>query len=120
MSFRFLFYTSILRTFNNLQANVRMSDSFTLILHLTPEAESGWPSLRKNDLGTPHSLHARRSPTPHVDSFAEVMYYTIQCPLLTIGRLWQPHLRPKENIGLQAEYSLRCSEHDNDDEPYSR
>lgn len=48
-----------------------------LVLNLTPKAESGWHSLRKNDFGTPHSLHARRSPTPHVDSFAEEMYYTI-------------------------------------------
>lgn len=53
-----LFYASILLIFNNLQVNVRIRDFFTLIIHLTPEEESGLLSLRK-DIETPNK-HTKR------------------------------------------------------------
>lgn len=53
-----LFYTSFSLIFNNLQANVRIRDYFTLIMHLAPEEESGLLSLRK-DIETPNK-HTKR------------------------------------------------------------
>ena len=56
--FFFLFYTFILLIFNNLQANAKIRDFFTLIMHLAPEEEFGLLSLRK-DIETPNK-HTKR------------------------------------------------------------
>ena len=53
-----LFYTFILLIFNNLQANVKIRDFFTLIMHLAPEEEFGLLSPRK-DIETPNK-HTKR------------------------------------------------------------
>ncbi len=58
ISFCPLFYTSFSLIFNNLQANVRIRDFFTLIMHLAPEEEFGLLSPRK-DIETPNK-HTKR------------------------------------------------------------
>lgn len=48
----------MLLIFNNLQANVKIRDFFTLIIHLAPEEEFGLLSPRK-DIETPNK-HTKR------------------------------------------------------------
>ena len=58
ISFCLLFYTFIFLIFNDLQANVRIRDFFTLIMYLAPEEEFGLLSPRK-DIETPNK-HTKR------------------------------------------------------------